>query len=78
MNGKGFITGILIGGIAGGIAALLYAPYSGKKLRKVLGKKKNYLMDEVKDYVETAEDAIKESKKRVESILNDARKMVAI
>ena len=35
-------------------------------------------MEDVKDYVETAEEAIRESKKKVETILNDAKKMVTI
>jgi len=78
MNSKGFITGILLGGLAGGLAALLYTPYSGRKMRRVLNRKKDDIMDEVKDYVETAEEAIRDSKKKVETILNDARKMVAL
>lgn len=72
----GIITGLIIGGIAGGIIALLYTPFNGKKMRKMITKKTDDIMDDVKDYVSSAEDALKEGRKKVNSIIEDARKMV--
>lgn len=36
---KGFALGALVGGLLGGMTALLFAPKTGEKMRKDLGKK---------------------------------------
>lgn len=72
----GIITGLIIGGIAGGIFALLYTPYNGRKMRKMISKKTDGIMDDVKDYVSSAEEVLKEGRKKVNSIIDDAKKMV--
>ncbi|MCU7495648.1 MAG: YtxH domain-containing protein [Ignavibacteria bacterium] len=74
----GFVYGILLGGIAGGITALLYTPVSGKKMRKQIIKKKDDIMEDMNDYYEAVEDVIKDGKKRAESIIEDARNIINI
>ncbi|MGE5812224.1 MAG: YtxH domain-containing protein, partial [Ignavibacteria bacterium] len=36
---NGFVKGLLIGGLIGAAAAMLFAPMSGKRLRKKIGRK---------------------------------------
>jgi len=71
-----FLKGIIIGGVAGAIAALLYAPKAGKEFREEIKKKSNELKDEFdKQYAETKETAIKivdDNIKRVEILKREA------
>jgi gas vesicle protein len=85
MNNSGiFLKGLLIGGLVGSAVALLYAPYSGKKLRKNIRKKTEGLIEDSEKYLKNAkdkanhllEDGIKNStriidmtKKRVSSLI---------
>ena len=41
-----FLLGLLAGGVVGSAIALLYAPKSGKELRRDIRDKKDYLFDE--------------------------------
>ena len=61
------LLGFLVGAVAGGVAALLFAPSAGQETRQKiaegLGKAKNRVYDEygnVKDYAKCQADAIKE------------------
>jgi len=76
-----FLTGFLAGGLVGSIAALLYSPISGKKLRRKLSNVKDDFADEVNEYYETgkekAEEMIKESKKKTEHLIDEAKKLVS-
>jgi gas vesicle protein len=61
------LLGFLVGAVAGGVAALLFAPTSGKETRQKiaegLGKAKDRVCDEyehARDYAKTQRDAIKE------------------
>ena len=78
---KGFLTGFIAGGIVGGILALLYAPMSGKKLRRRIGQTKDELVEDVSEYYEAgkekAGEIIKEGKKKAETIVNEAKKIVS-
>jgi gas vesicle protein len=78
---NGFITGLLIGGVVGSALAMLYTPFTGKKLRKKISSKADDLMEDVNDIVdagkEKAEEVIKGGKKKAESIIDDARKIVS-
>ncbi|QQZ08294.1 YtxH domain-containing protein [Heyndrickxia vini] len=49
MNKKMFAYGIIVGGIAGTLSALLTTPTSGKELRKQLSDSKNDWMSSAKD-----------------------------
>jgi gas vesicle protein len=77
-----FISGILIGGILGSTVALLFAPMSGKKLRRKISNAKDDIIEDVSEYVETgkekAEELLKEGKKKASEILNDAKKLVTL
>jgi len=61
-----FMSGLLLGGIAGAITALLLAPQSGEETRKVIIDKSLELKDMA---VETVEDA----RQRAEKAAEDAR-----
>jgi gas vesicle protein len=53
---KGFLLGILAGGITGGLIALLYAPKSGRELRQDIGRKKDELIDDAEEYLDIAKN----------------------
>lgn len=53
---SGFLKGTLFGAAVAGIAALLYAPKSGKELRKDLNQQANMAKDSAKDYVDIAKE----------------------
>lgn len=74
----GFVTGILLGSVVGGIVALLYAPVNGKKLRKQISKKTDAIIDDMNEYYQVVEDMIKDGRKKAESLIDDARKIVAM
>lgn len=78
VSAKGFLLGLLAGGAAGSIAALLYAPKSGKELRKDIGKKGREVVKETGEYANNAKkraaEIISDGKKKAESIIQDARK----
>ena len=65
----GFFVSFLMGGAIGGGIALLYAPESGKRLRKDIGKKSNELLDEGK---KMAYDTWIDAKEKAESTLDSA------
>ena len=48
---NGFITGLLIGGVVGSALAMLYTPFTGKKLRKKISNKTDDILDDVNDLV---------------------------
>jgi gas vesicle protein len=50
-NAIGFGIGLLTGAVIGGVIALLYAPQSGKKTRKLIKDKATEVVDEVVDTV---------------------------
>ena len=81
-NIGGFISGILIGGILGSAIAMLFAPMTGKKLRRKISNATDDMLEDVSGYVETgkekAEELIKEGKKKASEILNDAKKLVTL
>ena len=61
------LLGFLVGAVAGGVAALLFAPATGRETRQKiadgLGKAKDRVCDEyanAKEYAKTQTDAIKE------------------
>jgi gas vesicle protein len=76
-----FLTGFFIGGLIGTTLAMLYAPMDGRKLRKKLVKTTDDIMDDVNDYIGTskhkADEMIKLSRKKAESIVNEAKKLIS-
>lgn len=61
MSAKGFWIAFGIGAAAGAAVALLYAPQSGDRTRKKLGK----VYDGATDYLEDATDYLKDQAERV-------------
>jgi gas vesicle protein len=75
---KGFLLGLLAGGAIGSIAALLYAPKSGKEFRKDIGNKSREVVKETGLYVDSAKtraaEIISEGRKKAESLISEAKK----
>ena len=61
-----FMSGILLGGIAGAITALLLAPQSGEETRKVI-------MDKSLELKDKALETVEEARQRAEKAADDAR-----
>ncbi len=53
---EGFIVGALVGAAIAALVSLLFAPKSGKDLRKDIGHTTHKAWDQASDYVDTAKD----------------------
>lgn len=75
-----FLLGAFIGGLIGGATALLFAPTSGKKLRRKISDKAEDFYEDAQEYYETGkekvEDLYQDGKKKVNDIVDDAKKIV--
>ncbi len=75
-----FVVGAFLGGLIGSTIALLYAPTSGKKLRKKIADKSGDIFDDAHELYdsskEKAEDLIKEGKKKAAGLIDDAKNIV--
>jgi len=75
---KGFVVGMLTGGLIGAAIALLYAPKSGKELRADIKNKAGEIADEAEQYLTAAKhkavDIINEGKKKSETLISEAHK----
>ncbi len=89
---KGLFIGFLAGSVVGAIAALLYAPKSGKELRSDIKRKAGDLAGDATEYVrnarqrtvdlinqgkERSDQLISDAKEQAESLLGDAEKMLS-
>ena len=74
---KGLFIGLLAGGAVGALVALLYAPKSGKELRKDIKTKTDEYYDETEKFIADAKvkakDMMNEGKKRSEQIIATAK-----
>ncbi len=74
------VVGIFLGGLIGSAVALLYAPTSGKKLRKKIADKSENIFDDAQDLYESskgkAEGLLKEGKRKAADLIDDAKKIV--
>ncbi len=74
------VVGIFLGGLIGSAVALLYAPTSGKKLRKKIADKTDDIFDDAHELYdsskEKAEELLKEGKKKAADLILDAKKIV--
>jgi len=88
---KGLLIGFLAGSLIGAVAALLYAPKSGKELRSDIKKKASDLAEDAGEYVKAArtktvdlinqgknrsDQLVSEAKEKAEHILDDAEKVL--
>jgi gas vesicle protein len=75
---KGFIVGLLAGGAVGAVLALLYAPKSGRELRKDLSQGAEELLDEAEGAVSAARsrasEIVSDARQRSDQLISDARK----
>jgi gas vesicle protein len=91
-SAKSFFIGLFTGGAIGGLAALLYAPKSGKELRKDIKKKGREVAKDTGDYIENAknkaseiiydgrqktEEILREAKEKAEGLLSQSRDFVS-
>lgn len=77
---KSFIGGLITGGILGGLAGILFAPKSGKKLRRDISDKSNEIAEETAHLIETAKKKsskiIYEAKEKTEDLLEDVKRKI--
>lgn len=77
---KAFLLGLLAGGLTAAVISLLYAPTSGKKLRKKISDKAEDLIEGAEEVYESgkdkAEGLIKDGKKKASEIIEDAKKKI--
>lgn len=89
---KSFLGGLITGGLLGGLAGILFAPKSGKKLRRDISEKSNELLDDtvhlientkkksskvISDAKEKAEDLLEDVKKKIDMISNSAENLIS-
>ncbi len=67
---KGFLLGAIVGGVAGAVTALLFAPKSGAELRRDIADTSTQFYDKSKDYFVTVEDTVS---KAVSNSVNEGR-----
>ena len=88
MRKKDFMTGFLLGSIIGGVVALLYAPVSGKKLRRKIVTRTEDMVEGINEIIKTGKEKaeeiisessniIKEGKAKAKSMFGEAKKMVS-
>jgi gas vesicle protein len=79
-NFGAFLAGLLLGGLAGGITALLFAPQSGEETRTIIRDKAIELRDQANETMEEtlskAEKVGKDAAKQVEGAYNQAKAKV--
>ena len=75
--GTGFLVGALVGGAVGAIVALLFAPKSGKELRRDIADRSEDLVDKAQEFFtkekEQVEDVVNEGRMKAERIVSSAR-----
>lgn len=80
-GGSSFVQGLLIGGILGALAGLLFAPKSGKELRSELKQRGSGAIDDAKElYTETqmkAKDILEEAERRAEGLRTEIERRLA-
>lgn len=60
-----FLAGAVIGGVVGAVAALLFAPQSGKETRKMIKDKAKDFSGDVKEFKDGLEPKFKEAKENL-------------
>ena len=77
-NSKYFIGALLTGGVIGSLVGLLFAPKSGKELRKDISDKVSGILEDTIEMLENARSKasgmISDAKKKAEEIIDDGIK----
>ena len=73
---KGFVLGAFLGGVAGGLAALLFAPKPGKELRKDITKKYGEASDKTKEMIDCLCDHASDLAEKAKEIAEDAKDLL--
>jgi gas vesicle protein len=72
-----FLVGFVVGGLAGAVVALLFAPQSGEETRAMIKDKSIELRDKAsqtaEEAIERAEKAAAEARARAEELANELR-----
>lgn len=78
IKSKGYLKGLITGGAIGGIIALLFAPKSGKDLRKNIAEKKDEILDGTNRIFENvkdkASDVLSDTKEKAGQLIENGRK----
>jgi gas vesicle protein len=79
-NFGAFLAGLLLGGLAGGITALLFAPQTGEETRTIIRDKAIELRDQanstMEDTLSKAEKVGNDAVKQAEGVYNQAKAKV--
>jgi gas vesicle protein len=63
-----FLTGLLIGGVLGGVAAFLFAPKSGKELRADIEERGGKAIHETEAFLDKAGHRVSEARQRARGL----------
>jgi gas vesicle protein len=76
-----FLLGVFVGSVVGSIAALLFAPSSGKDLRKKIKDRAEELVDDAQEIYQTGKEKtgelIDEGRKKANAFVQEAKKIVS-
>jgi len=72
-NGKSFALGAFLGGVVGGVAALLFAPKAGKHLRKDITDKYCEVSEKAQCLMEDVCDQTQELVEKAKNLADDAK-----
>ena len=76
-----FLSGLIVGGLLGSAFALLFAPQSGKKLRRKIANRSEDIIEDLSEYYEAGKDkadkVIKDSKAKAKTVIDSARSLVS-
>jgi gas vesicle protein len=72
-NRSSFTLGALIGGLCGGIIALLFAPKKGKEFRRDISKKYDEATEKALELVESAKEQSDELVEKAQTLVREAK-----
>jgi len=69
-RGDSFFKGLLLGGVVGVLAGMLFAPKTGRELRQEISEETDKLVEKLKVDLENAKETFEEGKKKIIEKLN--------
>lgn len=73
-HGGNFLTGVVVGAVVGAAVALLYAPQSGEKTRKLVAKKAKEIKKQFPEIKDKAQKAFGEAKGKAIKAVKEFKK----